>query len=627
MPERQRIIRRFSNVLRTADSPGWIDRVIVPAMLGLGIVYGALQALQGRFPEFILAVLMVGFLLALSAVPAVQRRVLKRSFNRRHALHVAFIGAYGVLWLWTMRVLFNAPSTGKDSQFYYVMLILAIAIMMMILRSLFALTPRGYTIFIVRLPLWEQVLVAINELMAAALLANVAAGILSRTLQPLVFTIRVDPAYVIGLLALTSIYYFGIWAMWFKGLNDWLSKNDVWVRWARLIAPLALIVMSLMINKRFANIGDRRTMDLLGGAEFDKAILAIAPVIWLLILIVIFLVFTGRRGLRRRFLPDSLLDKLPQRIGDTLRTISDVDIVLMVGVLSTSIPVYLFLRGSSSGVVDTLSEQILQRANVLIDSSEQALAILFALPFYVLVVALLTLYASVLADPKISAFERDALVKKLPIGFLIVLIITLYLFSVSFSLVLIEGRLPRLPQDLGRILAFDVLIPLLLLYFHYFVLVRLPYGRGQSRWRANREIELSRDLATTDLAIRDADRELTNLEDAWHGELRDQQRRDPHDQLDALYQFVNLNGRRDKLNMRRLEIVAEKQQLAEVSEAPVSLAVARLPIRVVTFGIPLLLAIQVYQWAVLNDGLRQIANDPNITIVEFFQIILQQVQF
>jgi hypothetical protein len=197
---------------------------------------------------------------------------------------------------------------------------------------------------------------------------------------------------------------------------------------------------------------------------------------------------------------------------------------------------------------------------------------------------------------------------------------------VSFSQVVTEGDLPQLPQDLGRILAFDIVIPLLLLYLHYFVFVRLPYGRGQSRWRITREADLSRDLSSIDGEIKNLDLELTRLERAWHGGIFTDEGRDPALRFDALYEFVDLNGRRDKLNMSRLEIVTEKQQLAEVSEAPVSLAVARLPIRVVTIGIPLLLAIQVYQWAVLDDGLRQIANDPNIGIVEFFQIILEQVQ-
>ncbi|MCC6801685.1 MAG: hypothetical protein IT319_02280, partial [Anaerolineae bacterium] len=65
----------------------------------------------------------------------------------------------------------------------------------------------------------------------------------------------------------------------------------------------------------------------------------------------------------------------------------------------------------------------------------------------------------------------------------------------------------------------------------------------------------------------------------------------------------------------------------ELSETPVSIAIARLPVRVVSIGIPLLLAVQIYQWAVLNNGLREIVNNPNLTIFEFFQAILRQTQF
>ena len=61
------------------------------------------------------------------------------------------------------------------------------------------------------------------------------------------------------------------------------------------------------------------------------------------------------------------------------------------------------------------------------------------------------------------------------------------------------------------------------------------------------------------------------------------------------------------------------------SEVP--LAIAKLPTRVVRYGVPLLLGINIYQWAVVNGGLREITNNPNLNIVEFFQIILQQTQF
>jgi hypothetical protein len=88
-----------------------------------------------------------------------------------------------------------------------------------------------------------------------------------------------------------------------------------------------------------------------------------------------------------------------------------------------------------------------------------------------------------------------------------------------------------------------------------------------------------------------------------------------------------LNSLRDDLNMQRLQIIAARQQLAEVSEAPVSITVARLPLRVVSLGIPLLIAIQLYQWAFVNNGLHEIINTPNLTVDQFFRIILKQANF
>ena len=77
--------------------------------------------------------------------------------------------------------------------------------------------------------------------------------------------------------------------------------------------------------------------------------------------------------------------------------------------LATVIPVYLLLFGDTGGVVGGLRQQILQRGSALIETSEQALALLFTLPFYVLIVALLALYGYTLAQPTLSARQRDRL--------------------------------------------------------------------------------------------------------------------------------------------------------------------------------------------------------------------------
>ncbi|MEP7293867.1 MAG: hypothetical protein ABI835_18915 [Chloroflexota bacterium] len=153
------------------------------------------------------------------------------------------------------------------------------------------------------------------------------------------------------------------------------------------------------------------------------------------------------------------------------------------------------------------------------------------------------------------------------------------------------------------------------------MLIRQPYASGQKRWREQQSVSYSDQLTGIDYRIRALNGEIARLDSQWQREPADKRR------LETLYRYVQLNGQRDDLNMQRLQVVADRQQLAELSEAPVSIAVARLPVRVVTIGIPLLLAVQIYQWAILNNGLRDIINNPNITIFEFFRTILKQTQF
>jgi hypothetical protein len=402
-----------------------------------------------------------------------------------------------------------------------------------------------------------------------------------------------------------------------------LSKNVVWVRLSRVFAPLAAIVVVMVIAKYYIERSDPRTASLMGNSNTNLAVLALAPVILLVIIVMILLVYTGNKGLRQRFLPDLLLDRLPGRMARFLRTVSDMDMLLIIGVMATLIPAYLLLLGDSGGVIGVLRQQILQRGSAVIETSEQALAVLFATPFYILIIVLLSLYAFVISRASLTAQERDELIARLPIGFLITLVITLYLFAVPFSQVLTEGRLPQLPQDSGRILLFNIVIPLVLLYLHYFIFVRVPYRRGQSGWREGHTSVLTRQLTMIERRIQNLNQELEQLDRQW------QQRNEGNTtmQFDTLYRYVQLNGLRDDMNMQRLQLVAERQQLSEISETPVSVAVARLPIRIVSIGIPLLLIIQVYQWAVINNGLREIVNNPNITVVEFFREILRQLQF
>ncbi len=625
MPEPRRITHQFLEAVRISDSR--FDRVLIPALMLIGVFYAGEQVLQRDWLRFGFFLPWLALMLALVIVKPLQRRVLRQRVSRRHALYFALLWVYSAVWIHLLRLLVSAQPTGKASGYFYALGLGLIAVTVMMIRALLILlSPRGYRFFVTQIPLWEQMMVAANEAIAAGLLAGyLGANVLTRLLQPSVFTTRVDLPYTLGLTITFALFYVGMQSMWIQRANDWLSQNTIWVRLARIIWPFELVVVTLVIARRFVERAEPRTANLLGDAAVDLAVLSLGAVIWLVILIITGLVYTSGRGLRQRFLPDLLLDRLPKGMARLLRTISDMDMLLILVLFSTLIPAYLFLLGDRGGLIGALQQQILLRGSALIETSEQALALLFAIPFYLLAVILLALYAFVLSRPWLSAQDRDELVSKVPIGFLIVLIITLYLFAIPFSQVLTAGRLPQLPQDMGRILAFNVLIPLGILYGHYFLLVRLPYGRGQSRWRDRQSVRLLHQQQDFDQRIDSLNREVVALDLAW-ASLR-QPDADADTRMETLYRYMQLNGMRDDLNMQRLQLINARQQLAEVSEAPVSLAVARLPLRIVSLGIPLLLAIQVYQWAVLNNGLHEIINNPNITIDEFFRILLHQVNF
>ena len=601
------------------------DRIYVPLLILAAVLFAGWQALRADWLLVGIAATGLALLTLLAGLKPLQDRLLRRVFDQSHATYIALFTVYALLSVWALRIVMVSPSLGKDSREFYVYLLIMAAFLLRALLTLIALTPGGYNIFFSRIPLWEKVLVSFNEFVAACMLAYVLGGELSRWLQPQVFTLYAQPFYVAGLLFVLATYYLITQFMWVQRWNDWLARNRIWVRLARLFAPLALVMGTLVIVRHFTRLSDPRTANLLGTANLDQTILALSPVVWMMLFFMTGLVYTGSRGLKQRFLPDQLMKFLPEGLRRILSTISDMDMLMIVGLLTALIPLQILLFDDSSiGLIDTLRQQIAQE-NALIDSSEQALAFLFAMPFYALAVAFLALYASVLANPAIAAWDRDELVKKLPIGFLIIFIITLYLCAIPFSLVLTEGRLPQIPQELGRLLAFDVLIPLLLLYSHYFVLVRIPYSRGQSRWREQYGGQLDRELKRTDQLLDEIQRKIQRSESVWNQRIN--LRANSDERIDLLYQFIEQNGERDRLNMERLRIVDERQQLAEVSETPVSLAVARLPTRIVSYGIPLLLAFKIYEWAVVNDGLREVANNPNIGVIEFFQTILEQTQF
>lgn len=622
----RRITREFMQALSinkedTGQPLGLVDRLILPGLLGFGIAAAAIQVLQSDWLEFFLLSASVILLLIVAISPRLQRRVLGRPFSRRHALYVLIYWMSSIAWLGILRYTIGLPTTGKDSPLFYILSLALIMIALIMIRAVLTLTRWFYPVFSTHIPIWEQVLLLVNEALAAAMCAFFFGNLLARLLQPDVFTLWNDPLYTIAVGVSAIIYYTLIQFMWIRRYNDRLSTTTLWLRLARVLAPLALLVIVLLIVRRIVERSDLRSATLLTSAATNLAILAIAPIILLLAVVLSYLIYTSGLGIRQRFLPDLLMDKLPPRLAQFFRSISDMDLMLIVCVLALALPAYVLFGGST--VLATLGQGIMQQGSAFIETSEQALALIVAFPFYLIILALLAMYAYVIAQSGLSAHDRDELVARLPIGFLIIMIITLYLFAVPFTQALIDGRLPRLPQDLGRILLFSILIPLVLLYAHYFVLVRLPYSRGQRSWRDAHSVALANQLEAIDGKINSLNQEISLLDQSWHDHLN----RESASRFETLYHYVQLNGMRDDMNMQRLQVVAERQQLTELSDAPISVAVARLPLRVVSLGIPLLLMIQIYQWAVLNNGLREIINNPNLNVVDFFREILKQLQF
>jgi hypothetical protein len=618
--DRQTATFKFLQRVQLSDESR-IDRYLIPVLMAIGIGYSGFLFLSGDVALFMVSALTVALLIALSGFKPLQNVLLRREMTAGHAVYLAIFWAYSQAWIILLKQLQTLPQFGKESLPFYILFVFFMMVTYRGIFALFGITYVGYSILFTTTPFWERVSIAINEVIAGALLSFFCGGLLARSIQPEIFTLRQDASYTLGVFGTLFLYYFVIQLMWTQRWNAVLSKNKNWLRLARLFTPIALVIATMVIGRHFARLSDPRTADLLGTANLDQTILAISPVLWLLLLTIVVLVFTSNRGLSRRFLPISLLEQLPTRLGVMLTKISDMDLLLVVGILSTWVPVQVLLMGEGQvGLIDRLRTQITQQ-NALIDTSEQALALIFALPFYGLALSLLLIYAYVFIKPDLSAKDRDALVDQLPIGLLIMFIITLYLCSIPFSQVLSEGRIPQLPQDLGRILAFDMLIPLVLLYAHYFVLVRIPYGRGQKLWREQYSEDLHSEESRVQSRIKTLDTEINRIEKRW---IRI---RDDDEKIETLYKFVELNSNRDSQNMDLLRLIRQRQELDEVSETPVSVEITRLPTRIISLGIPLLLAFKIYEWAVVNDGLREIANNPNIGVIEFFQIILQQTQF
>lgn len=600
----------------------WFDRFFVPALLLIQIAYTVWRFLSADVLMGLVSILGIVLMLAFAGFEPIQRRFLGNTFTRSHAFFLTIFWIYSQLFIFFYKLLAESPSTGKESENFYVLLVLLLAVTFRLLLSLYGLTPSGYKILISRIPFWEQVMVALNEFISASILSFVAGRLIARFIQSDIFTLNSNIYYNSGLVLLSVTYYFVIQLMWIAVWNRWLSRNNVWVRLARGMAPIALVIALVIVARHFANLSDPRTANLLGAAFVEETILALSPIFLMMIFFILVIVYSGGRGLRRMLIPNKLMEHMPDILARPLRTISDMDLLLMFAVLTTVIPLQLLFFNNDAFIGEL---QARLQGNALIDSSGQALALIFGSPFYIVALLLMLLYAMVLANRNISARERNAIVDRLPLTLIIMFVITLYLAAIPFSQVLTSGRIPNFEQDLGYILAFDVLIPLVLFYAHYYLLIRLPYGLGQTRWRDQHAVNLEARLVDVDNELAQLQTDIHQCEVIWKN--RDNLKSSDNQQIDMLFDLIDLNGRRDRLNMDRLQMLSEKQELQDVTDAPISLRIASLPNRIIQYGIPLVLFFKIYEWAIVNDGLREVANNPNTTILGFFRDILENTNF
>ena len=350
--QRQTATFRFLQRVQLSDESR-IDRYLIPVLMATGIGYSGLLFLSGDIVLFAVSALIVALLISLSGIKPLQQILLNREMNTGHAFYIAVFWAYSQAWVVLLRQLQTLPQLGKESIPFYVLFIFFMMVTYRAIFALFGITYIGYSILFTTTPFWERVSIAINEVIAGALLSFFAGGLLAQWIQPEIFTRYQDPTYTIGVFGTLFAYYFAIQLMWTERWNAVLSRNKNWLRLARLFAPIALTIATMVIGRHFARLSDPRTADLLGTANLDQTILAISPIIWLLLFTILILVFTSNRGLSRRFLPIALLEQLPLRIGGLLTKISDMDLLLVIGILSTWVPVQVLLVGEGQiGIID-----------------------------------------------------------------------------------------------------------------------------------------------------------------------------------------------------------------------------------------------------------------------------------
>ena len=337
------IHHRFLNLLRVSDADNVVDRWLLPILILLAMAFTGWQMLNGAWLLVLVSLAGIALMVTLATVQPIRRMILQRDFTRHHAFYVAIIWVCALLTVYVARQLIALPATGKESQLFYVFLVLMIAIVFRLLLAIYALFPAGYQLFMSRIPLWEQVLVAINEFVAAGLMALILGGELARALQPDVLTLRFDFWYSLGLMVAVITYYGLVQMMWVQRWNQWLSQRTVWLPIARVLFPFALVMATAIIIRHFTRLSDPRSANLLGTASIDQTILALSPIIWMMFFFGVLVVYTGNEGLRRLLLPDRLLKLLPERTYRALRTVSDMDVLMIIGAIASVIPLQVFV--------------------------------------------------------------------------------------------------------------------------------------------------------------------------------------------------------------------------------------------------------------------------------------------
>src|SRR5688572_1112381 len=208
MPDRKRITHTFLNVVNLQESR--IDLVFILGLIMIGVIYGGWQILQRDWLEFAIFVPIFVVFVALASSRPLQTRLLGQNMNRRHAVYLALIWGYNAALVNLVRFLVSMDPFGKTSGAFYAFSLLSIALVVMILRMALMLTPFGYRFFVTQIPLWEQILLAAHEFIAASLLSYYVGGrILARLLQPEVFTLHLDPTYTISVAVVLALYYVG----------------------------------------------------------------------------------------------------------------------------------------------------------------------------------------------------------------------------------------------------------------------------------------------------------------------------------------------------------------------------------------------------------------------------------